>query len=111
MSPPSLDELKQQVKHLSEEDRRDPAAFLIAQTAEDAKNGKPGGPHDFSREMEWIKSHREAYRGQFIALMDGQLIAHGPSERAVWQKAVNTGVGNPFLAYIETHREAAFGGW
>ncbi|HWX43000.1 MAG TPA: DUF5678 domain-containing protein [Blastocatellia bacterium] len=66
---------------------------------------------DFSREMEWIKQNRESYRGQFVALWEGQLVASGTKEREVWQAAKAAGVSAPFLAYIETKTEETFGGW
>ena len=66
---------------------------------------------DFSREMEWIKQNRESYRGQFVALAAGQLIASGTKEDEVWRAARDAGVTTPFLAYIETKPEETFGGW
>jgi hypothetical protein len=64
---------------------------------------------DFSREMEWIRQNRESYRGQFVALYEGQLVASGTKEREVWQAAKGAGISTPFLAYIETKAEETFG--
>lgn len=109
MSTPTLNEIKQQVLLLTDEDRKALADFLAAQTEGAAENGKQ--PRDFSREMEWIKRNRHSYRGQFVALNEGSLIASGASEREVWEAAKHAGVGVPFLAYIETTAEETFGGW
>ncbi len=111
MSTPTLNEIKQQVMLLSEEDRKALKDFLFAQTEADADNGKRIEPRDFSREIEWIKQNRKSYRGQFVALKEGRLVAHGAKEREVWQAAAGAGVSNPFLAYIETEAEETFGGW
>ena len=111
MSTPTLNEIKQQVRLLSEEDRKALTDFLVAQTEAGAENGKQSEPRDFSRELAWIKQNRESYRGQFVALKEEQLIASGAKERDVWQSAARAGVSVPFLAYIETEAEETFGGW
>lgn len=111
MSSPTLNEIIKQVMLLSDEDRKELIDFLIAQPEAGAENGNQTEPRDFSREMEWIKQNRPSYRGQFVALKEGQLIAHGSKERDVWQAAVGAGVSLPFLAYIETEAEETFGGW
>jgi len=109
MSATTLNEIKQQVLRLTDEERVALAEFLTAQTRTD--NGKQPEPRDFSREMQWITQNRETYRGQFVALSEGQLIAAGVQEREVWEQAKRAGVSVPFLAYIETKAEETFGGW
>jgi hypothetical protein len=109
MSTPTLNEIKQQVMLLTDEDRKALADFLAAHTEGAAENGKQ--PREFSREMEWIRQNRESYRGQFVALNEGSLIASGAKEREVWVAAKQAGVSVPFLAYIETTAEETFGGW
>jgi len=111
MSTPTLNEIKQQVLLLTDEDRKALADFLAAHTECAAENGKQSETRDFSREMEWIRQNRQAYRGQFVALNEGQLVASGTKEREVWEAAKNAEVTVPFLAYIETTAEETFGGW
>ena len=111
MSTPTLNEIKEQAMRLTDEDRKALADFLAAHTEEAAENGKQSEPRDFSREMEWIRQNRQSYRGQFVALNEGQLVASGAKEREVWEAAKDAGVSVPFLAYIETTAEEAFGGW
>ena len=72
MSTPTLNEIKQQVRLLSEEDRKALTDFLVAQTEAGAENGKQSEPRDFSRELAWIKQNRESC-GQFVALKEEQL--------------------------------------
>jgi hypothetical protein len=109
MSATTLNEIKQQVLRLTDEERVALAEFLAAQTNTD--NGKQTVPRDFSREMQWIRQNRETYRGQFVALSEGQLVGAGAKEREVWEQAKRAGVSVPFLAYIETKAEETFGGW
>ena len=109
MSTSTLKEIKQQVLRLTDEDRKALADFLAAHTEGAAENGEQ--PRDFSREMNWIKQNRESYRGQFVALNEGQLVASGVKEREVWEAAKQKGASVPFLAYIETIAEETFGGW
>jgi len=111
MSSPTLNEIKQKIMLLTDEDRKALADFLFAHNEGAAENGKQGEPRDFSREMEWIRQNRESYRGQFVALKEDQLVAFGATEREVWQAANRAGVRAPFLAYIETKAEETFGGW
>ena len=111
MSTPTLNEIKQQVMLLTDEDRRALADFLVARGEGAAENGKQSEPREFARELEWIRRNRESYRGQFVALNQGQLVASGAKEREVWEAAKHAGVSVPFLAYIETAAEETFGGW
>jgi Family of unknown function (DUF5678) len=103
MSTATLNEIKQQVMLLTEEDRNALANFLAAHSAAAAENGKQ--LRDFSREMEWIRQTRESYRGQYVALNEGNLVASGAKEREVWEAAKHAGVSVPFLAYIEITAE------
>lgn len=105
----SLGEIKQYVLQLSLHERLNLASFIEMQTKLDVQTKKPR--HDFSLEMAWLKTHRQAYRGQFVALKDGQLIAHGNDERVVSQAADAAGISTPFFAYLETEEEESFGGW
>ena len=109
MSTPTLNEIKEHVLRLTSEDRKALADFLSAHCESASENGKQ--PHDFSPEMEWIRQNRESYRGQFVALSEGQLVAAGAKEREVWEAAKRAQVSVPFLAYIETTAEETFGGW
>jgi uncharacterized protein DUF5678 len=111
MSTPTLNEIKQQVLLLTDEDRKALADFLAAHTEGAAGNGKQSERRDFSRDLEWIRQNRQLYPGQFVALNEGQLVASGSKEREVWEAARRAGVTVPFLAYIETTAEESFGGW
>lgn len=48
----------------------------------------------------WLQLHQEGYRGQWIVLSQGKLIAHGDEGEAVIKTARAQGVTEPFLAFI-----------
>ena len=48
----------------------------------------------------WLQSNREDYRGQWVVLCEGKLIAHGDDGEAVIKTAHAQGVTEPFLAFI-----------
>jgi Family of unknown function (DUF5678) len=66
---------------------------------------------DRSREMRWIKEHREEYAGQWVALDGDQLLSHGTDARQVFADARRLAIA-PFFAHLEPEKEAHFiGGW
>jgi len=66
---------------------------------------------DRSREMRWIKEHREEYAGQWVALDGDQLLSHGADARQVFADARQS-VTSPFFAHLEPENERHFiGGW
>jgi hypothetical protein len=46
-----------------------------------AKTLRVGGPRDFDRtpDVEWMRQHWNDYRGQWVALLHGELLAHSES--------------------------------
>ncbi len=64
------------------------------------------------RRMEWIKSHREEYGGQYVVLDGDQLLAVGPNYRIAREKALAAGKPNAFITYLYRPDEVAeMGGW
>jgi len=64
------------------------------------------------RRLEWLKSHREEYGGQYVALDGDQLLAVGPNYRLAREKAVAAGKSNAFVTYLtKTDEIAEMGGW
>src|SRR5262249_15784049 len=77
----------------------------------------PGGKmrrvtqRDRSRELRWIKEHREEYAGQWVALDGDRLLAHGTDAHQVFAKARQIAT-SPFFAHLEPEDEAHYiGGW
>ena len=64
------------------------------------------------RRLEWLKSHREEYGGQYVALDGDQLLAVGPNYRDAREKALAAGKPNAFVTYLSKPDEIAeMGGW
>lgn len=62
--------------------------------------------------MEWLKSHREEYGGQYVALDGDQLVAVGSNYRIAREKALAAGKPKAFVAYLSRPDEVAeMGGW
>jgi hypothetical protein len=64
------------------------------------------------RRLEWLKSHREEYGGQYVALDGDKLIAVGSNYRVAREKALAAGKTNAFVTYLSKPDEIAeMGGW
>lgn len=50
----------------------------------------------------WLQSHRNDYRGQWVVLYQGNLVAHGDDGEAITKTARAQGITEPFLAFIPT---------
>ncbi|HEY8224400.1 MAG TPA: hypothetical protein VIG25_03915 [Pyrinomonadaceae bacterium] len=62
--------------------------------------------------LEWMKSHREEFGGQYVALDRDQLVAVGPNYRVAREKAAASGHPNAFVDYLPKSDEIGqMGGW
>jgi hypothetical protein len=59
----------------------------------------------------WIENHSEEYRGQWVALYNGQLIAHGIDGIAVARTADESGTPIPLLVFIPPANALPFAGF
>ena len=59
------------------------------------------------RRLEWLKSHREEYGGQYVALDGDRLIAVGPNYRVAREKARAAGKSDAFVTYLSKPDELA----
>lgn len=50
--------------------------------------------------QQWLQAHRKSYRGQWVVLEQGRLIAHGDDGEALAKAARAQGIAEPFLAFI-----------
>jgi hypothetical protein len=64
-----------------------------------------------ARRLEWLKSHREEYAGQYVALAGDVLVGHGPTIREAHEQAKQQGIENPFLVRLTSESETLFAGW
>ena len=64
-----------------------------------------------SGEEQWLRQHREDYRGQWVALSGDSLIASGHDGKRTYDAARAAGIQSPMLVYIEPVDPAPFAGW
>lgn len=50
----------------------------------------------------WLQAHRNAYRGQWVVLYQGELVAHGTDGVAAVETARSQNISEPFVAFIPT---------
>ena len=75
-------------------------------------HGENGDRETRQRRLEWLKSHREEYGGQYVALDGDRLVAVGPNYRVAREKALAAGKTNAFVTYLSKPDEIAeMGGW
>ena len=75
-------------------------------------HGYNGDDEIRQRRLEWLKSHREEYGGQYVALDGDQLLAVGPNYRIAREKALAAGKPKAFVTYLSKPDEIAeMGGW
>lgn len=63
------------------------------------------------RRLQWLKSHREEYAGQYVALDGDVLVGHGRTIREAHDQAKERGVRQPFLIRVSSETEVLFAGW
>lgn len=121
MSVERLNEIKQQIRVLTLDEKQDLVAFLNEQMSLDRKAEAPsssvskGRQEDFDpkrqQELEWIKQHRDEYAGQYVALLGDQLVAHANTLRELHRLVKESSVKRALFARIEARDELPFGGW
>ena len=61
---------------------------------------------------DWLARNADQYRGQWVALHNGELIAHGNDSKAFAQAVKASGVRVPLIVFIEPPSTAPeFTGW
>jgi Family of unknown function (DUF5678) len=63
------------------------------------------------RRLDWLKTHREQYAGQYVALAGDTLVGHGRTMREAHDQARKNGVEKPFLVHLTSESEVLFAGW
>ena len=73
------------------------------------RNEIPEGPgvrvdHDIVRNLEFLRSmpisEYEKYRGEWLAVAGGGIVAHGEDPERVHEEGCNAGRGEPFMQYV-----------
>src|ERR1041384_4400375 len=52
------------------------------------------------RRLDWLKTHREEYAGQYVALAGDILVGHGRTMREAHHEAKKNGVEDPFVVRL-----------
>ena len=63
------------------------------------------------RRLQWLKSYREKYAGQYVALDGDVLVGHGRTIREAHDQAKERGGRQPFLIRVSSETEVLFAGW
>ncbi len=83
-----------------------------AQDRAQATHSDNGDDETRERRLEWLKSHREEYGGQYVALDGDRLLAVGPNYPIAREKALAAGKPNAFVTYLPKPDEIGeMGGW
>ena len=59
---------------------------------------------------QWLKAHKEEYRGQWVALHNGVLIAHGTDREEVVRTVHQAAIKMPLILFIELADALPFAG-
>ena len=115
MSAELLNKIKQQIAGLPATEKEELADFLSEQLRQ-ADHQSPGArliSNDVvrRRRLEWIKSHREEYAGQYVALEGDRLVGSGRTIREAHEQAREKGYPDPFLVRITSEHETLCAGW
>ena len=68
-------------------------------------------PKDRTKELAWLAQNQCDYAGQWVALEDDALIAHGHDVLKVAEEAKSKGVTDPLFARAEDPNALPFAGW
>ena len=69
---------------------------------------------DLSQEMEWVRQHRDEYRGQWVVLAGDRLVGYAATAAeatAFVEQARAEGVQTPFIKLIPQDDEPVWMGW
>lgn len=130
MANGTLQEMMRQLAGMTFDEKLTLTAFLIEQLRHDREaspvemeNGREmrfgeqpleemNEPDPHRRlEYAWLKEYRAEYAGQYVALFNDRLIAHGADGRKVLAEAREAGFYRALMARIESPDEPPFGGW
>jgi hypothetical protein len=125
MSVELLNSLKQQAATLTDQEKSILANFLLSQSngesySEPYTTVRPITTEELDEEsravkrqqhMEWLKTHREEYAGQFVALDGNNLVGAGKTFREATEQAKQKAVRHALVVRVISEKEVLFGGW
>jgi phage repressor protein C with HTH and peptisase S24 domain len=109
----SLNQIKQQIILLDENEKRDLAEFLAGElrNSNADANRQTVSKKEQEKQLEWLKENREKYAGKYIALSGDKLVGEGKTFREARRQAQEKGFQNPFVTYVYSETDVPFGGW
>lgn len=113
MTEVSVESIIEQVEHLPLKEQFEVTARLQKRALEMARQMSKGrflGYHpyqgDHQEDYQWLREHHQDYADQWVALKDGQLLAHGSQLKEVLAAAEAQGVKAPLVSFIESSNDA-----
>ncbi len=118
MATEFFDEVVKRASELTADEKLRLAVLLAEQgRGEEARNGGlyainsvDADPEKRKKRLAWLKTHREEYSGQYVALDGDRLTGHGPTMRAAVEQSRKNGCNAPFVAYLLSSEVIADGG-
>ncbi len=115
MSAELLKSIKQQIAALPLSEKEQLAAFLNEQLQQAEKSSLDETIHTEDeirrRRLAWVKTHREEYAGQYVALHGDVLVGAGRTIREAHGQAKEKGFKNPFLVRLTSEHATLSAGW
>jgi hypothetical protein len=108
----TLEQIIDEARALSPAEKRQLRQALDREL-EQTEPAQPTDPNHRTREREraWIATHRDEYLGQWVAVEDDRLVAHGTNPRQVYLVAREAGIETPYLVRVVKREEPYTGGW
>lgn|GEM_PF-847697 len=112
-----LEQIIDQARTLSFAEKQKLREALDAELKQQPKNAHDtrgaSGEDNLMRErrLDWLKTHREEYAGQYVALVGDTLVGHGRTMREANEQARQNGVKEPFLVHLTSESDILFAGW
>ena len=106
----TIDEVVEKLNGMSYDERR--KVFEQLKEPQQPLTAKSTGKKGYvSPDTIWIRDDSYRYRGQYVAIKNGEFIASGRTIKDADQAAKAKGVTNPLLHYVLAEGEEAFCGW
>ena len=96
---------KRQLRQALDSELAKPQTTPTSDPATRSNNGDDAAVRE--RRLNWLKSHREEYGGQYVALDRDQLLAVAPSYRVAKEEALAAGKPDAFVTYLSKPDEVA----
>jgi hypothetical protein len=106
----TFEQIHQAIPALSAEQRRMLYEYLALKVANDSK--AVAEPADHSLDVAWLTVNQSLYRGHWVALKEGTLIAHSPDFQEFARAVKSSGVVSPLIHHIPPDpSEPQVGAW